>query len=128
MCLQEAFMLTVFGYGAPASDVEAVGLMRDAWGGPETRNLEETEIIDIREEDDLRQAWSGFIHSHHYRTSTDFYDSWIANHPRRSCEAMWDQAIEADFVDDNPLPADADWRELREWFQSLYEEERSLVS
>jgi hypothetical protein len=39
-------MVTIFGYGAPKSDTEAVDLMKAAWGKVSDRNLEQVEIID----------------------------------------------------------------------------------
>ncbi|HXV98863.1 MAG TPA: hypothetical protein VEC93_10605, partial [Anaerolineae bacterium] len=59
--LKNAFMITVFGYGAPKSDVSAIDLMKAAWGDKNERSLEQTEIIDIRSEDDLRATWEPFI-------------------------------------------------------------------
>jgi hypothetical protein len=73
--LASAFAITIFGYGAPASDVEAVALMKEAWGDTEKRELEQTEIIDIRSEDDLTQTWDPFIHTHHYDVHAGFSDS-----------------------------------------------------
>src|SRR6202007_2015589 len=87
--LRHAYMLTIFGYGAPASDVEAIALMTEAWGPPETRNLEEIEIVDIKPKEELARSWRSFIHTHHYKTYGSFYQSWIPRHPRRTCEATW---------------------------------------
>ena len=58
--------VTIFGYGAPKSDIEAVKLLNDAWGGADKRNMEQFEIIDIRSENEVRTQWDNFIHSHHY--------------------------------------------------------------
>ena len=102
--LKNAWILTVFGYGAPSSDVDAVAMLTEAWGPATSRELEETEIIDIRAESELRQTWSPFIHTHHYRVERDFLQSWLAHHPRRSCEAMWAQLMECRFVSKNSLP------------------------
>src|SRR6202020_2405541 len=66
-----SFIVTIFGYGAPNSDAEAGGLMKRAWGRVAERNLEEIEIIDIRPGAELRDTWSSFIHTHHYRIVTD---------------------------------------------------------
>jgi hypothetical protein len=121
--LKHAFMVTIFGYGAPTSDASAVELLKAAWGDINDRSMEEFEIIDIREEDDLRRTWSPFIHTHHYRVETSFYDSWIANHPRRTGEAYWNQFIEAKFIEDNPLPKSAGFPELWEWYSRLQEVE-----
>jgi hypothetical protein len=119
--LKRAFMVTIFGYGAPTSDASAIGLLKAAWGDKDDRSMEEFEIIDIREQDDLRNTWSSFIHTHHYRVETNFYDSWIANHPRRTGEAYWNQFIEAKFIEDNPLPKDVGFPKLWDWYSRLQE-------
>jgi hypothetical protein len=45
---ENAFMVTIFGYGAPQSDRAAVALLQEAWGGWQKREMEQFEIIDIR--------------------------------------------------------------------------------
>ena len=99
--LEGAYQLTFFGYGAPSSDVEAVSLMKDAWGNIANRELEQTEIIDIRDEDELAELWSPFIHTHHYQVHASFGTTWLAKHPRRTCEAAWQQFMECQFLADN---------------------------
>ena len=123
-CLKDAYVLTIFGYGAPSSDSEAVALMKDAWGTPGQRNLEEIEIIDIKSEDELVATWKDFINSHHYRTANSFYDSWTANQPRRTCEAMWQELMEIECLDNNPIPRSSDWASLYAWYEPLWEGER----
>lgn len=76
-----AFMITVFGYGAPQSDRSAIELLQMAWGSAETRSLEQVEIIDVRDEEALLEGWKNFIHTHHYEIHRDFSESWIAHHP-----------------------------------------------
>ena len=104
--LQNCFMFTVFGYCAPKTDVEAVGLLEEAWGDVEERQLEQTEIICRLGADHevLRATWAPFIHTHHYEIFDSFFDSWLANHPRRTGEAYWSQYLEAQFITDNPVP------------------------
>ena len=118
--LKNAFMVTIFGYGAPSSDASAVDLFKSAWGSVNDRNMEELEIIDIREEEDIRDTWSPFIHSHHYRVEQDFYDSWIANHPRRTGEAYINQFLMAKFIENNPLPKNSDFNALWNWYKGLH--------
>jgi hypothetical protein len=125
LALREAFVVTIFGYGAPGSDAEAIKLLKDAWGDPQERNLEEIEIIDIKSESELRSSWDPFIHTHHCRMTSDFYKSWIANHPRRTIEAMWAELIDARFVSENAVPKDLDLRDLREWYDPLLKAEQS---
>ncbi len=99
--MQEAYSITIFGYGAPKTDTEAVSLMKEAWGLIEERNLEEIEIINILEEEELLETWKEFIHSHHYKIRKDFFDSYIALFPRRSVEAMWEMFMNCEFLDPN---------------------------
>jgi hypothetical protein len=121
--LKQAFMVTIFGYGAPTSDASAVELLKAAWGDINDRRMEEFEIIDIREENDLRRTWSPFIHTHHYTVETSFYDSWIANHPRRTYEAYCNQFFDAKFIENNRLPRDVGFPVLWEWYSRLQEVE-----
>jgi hypothetical protein len=102
--LRSAYLLTVFGYSAPRTDAAAIGLFQQAWGSPKERSLEEVEFIDIASNDILLDRWDSFIHSHHYTINTSLYDSLIAKHPRRSCEAAWMGLVEARFVDEASYP------------------------
>ncbi len=113
--LKAAWTVTFFGYGAPKTDVEAVALLKEAWGDVDRRNLEETEIIDIRSEDDLLTTWSPFIHTHHFTVRRSFYESYIARHPRRSCEALWARLMECRFLRGATFPTDASFPELYAW-------------
>lgn len=113
--LKSTFMITIFGYGAPQSDVSAIDLMKSAWGDVNQREMEQIEIIDRRSEDDLRNTWELFIHTHHYETHSSFYDSWIANHPRRTGEAYINQYWNAQFIDNNPIPKNFAFPELWAW-------------
>ena len=121
--LKSSFLLTIFGYSAPATDVEAVDLMKQGWGDPAVRALEETEIIDIRPEEDLSSTWDPFIHSHHYQAHTTFYDSVLGHLPRRSVEEMQRQLLDAEAIDSFPMPKDADWPELTAWLQPYLAQE-----
>ncbi len=118
-CLQSAYVLTVFGYSAPTSDIEACRLMKEAWGPALSRSYEETEFIDIQSEEQLRATWSDFIHTHHSSTHQSFYDSHIAKHPRRTCEATWASTMENESLDDRDIPRNAEWDELTQWYKPL---------
>jgi hypothetical protein len=113
--LKNACLLTIFGYGAPRSDVAAIDLLKSAWGPSGQRSMEQIEIINILPEKELVRTWEPFIHSHHYDISADFYSSWLANHPRRTGEAYLSQFIDAGFIENNPLPRRADFPELWNW-------------
>ena len=120
----EAFMITIFGYSGPKTDEETIAAMSEAWGASDDRNLEQTSFITIQDDDEIQENWSKFIHSHHYEIHSDFYQSWIANHPRRTGEAYLEPIFECKFLPDNPLPRGADFPELWDWFERFREPER----
>ncbi len=72
----------------------------------------------------MRERWDEFVHTHHYETHEDFFDSWLANHPRRSGEAYYRQYIEANFIDVNPPPRDLGLEATIDWYRELIEFER----
>ena len=84
----EAFILTIFGYGAPASDIDAVELLKSAWLERSSRKLEHIEIIDIASSSDLYKRWQGFIPTGHLNPRCSFEESWIRMYPRRSVECL----------------------------------------
>lgn len=87
--IENSYMLTIFGYSAPKSDIEALRLMKKAWGKPNDRMLEEVSVIDIIDESQITEKWSDFIYSHHYKYSNDFFNSYLGMFPRRTCETVF---------------------------------------
>lgn len=99
--LEHAYMVTIFGYSAPKSDAEAVAMLKQAWGAVDDRNLEEIELVDIRDEQTVIDSWNQFIHTHHYSYHTSFFDTTLARCPRRSCEATFDRLMNCIWFDGN---------------------------
>lgn len=123
-----AYILTIFGYGAPKSDVEAIKLMKTAWLANATGDINQVEIIDTKDEQELSDTWKDFIHTHHYNVTKDFYRSLIGLFPRRTCEAEWKYKMpenEEEFLSDrqNPIPRNLGFKELWEWYSLLIEAE-----
>ena len=87
--IENSYMLTIFGYSAPSSDNEAVGLLKKAWGSLDKRQLEEVSVIDIIKEEEVLEKWKQFIYTHHYRYSNNFFRSYLGMFPRRSCETVF---------------------------------------
>lgn len=122
--LERAYMVTIFGYSAPKSDVEALAMMKKAWGAVDDRNLEEIEIIDIRSEDDVLESWSDFIHTHHYSYHTNFFDSTLARCPRRTCEATFDRLMKCTWLHGgNGFKPGMDYTDIYSITHKLIEEE-----
>lgn len=124
--LKNAFIFTIFGYGAPASDAAAIDFLSTAWGKPQVRELERVEIIDLKDRDELRSDWDRFIHTHHFDIYDDFYNSWIANHPRRTIEANIALKYGCKSVHPNPIPKNASFPSLWDWINSLIDAEKQF--
>lgn len=120
--LENAYLFTIFGYSAPESDVEAIEILKGAWGDVSDRSFEQVEIIHRpgANPDEVSKIWSNFIHSHHYDTEEDFFSSWMARHPRRSCEALWNTTMEVKFLLDNNPPRDVSLGQLKQWYIPLH--------
>lgn len=116
---KNAFMITIFGYSGPKTDQEAMGAMKEAWGDNYQRSMEQTSFITTQNEDEVCENWKSFIHTHHYELQDDFYNSWIANHPRRTGEAYLNQYIEAKFISNNPIPQNANFSDLWLWYKKF---------
>ena len=129
-CLRESRRITIFGYGAPDTDVEAVELMSHAWGDPAQRNIEQVEIIDVQPQDVVRERWNKFIHSHHYDYCTNYFQSVLAHFPRRTGERFMHQFLPTTpgeaFQEPNTVPPDFETLEqLWEWYEPLIEAEKA---
>jgi hypothetical protein len=121
-------LLTIFGYGAPSSDVEAVQLMNKAWGSGKQRNYEQVEIIDIRPEDEVLNQWKNFIYPGHTDYATDYFKSSLAYNPRRTFESyhqhIMPMTIDEAFSKSNPVQKDVKTLEaLWDWHKPLIEAE-----
>ena len=89
--LSNAYLVTIFGYSAPKSDIEAINILKEAWGDIEKRNMEDFEFIDIKSEDEIIDTWDKFIHTHHYTLTNDFFNSVLSMFPRRTTEELFDR-------------------------------------
>lgn len=117
--INQAYALTIFGYGAPKTDLSAIELMKSAWGDIENRSMEQVEIIDIKEREELAETWSPFIHTHHYDTHKSFFDSHLAQVPRRSTEAYYDMFFMAKWIDSHPYSKNLSFDELKAFVRNL---------
>jgi len=121
--LKHAYFLTIFGYAAPKTDIEARRLLLDAWKDNPTFELAEIEIIDLRPEIQLTKTWKEFFCSHHYSTSKSIWNSYLFHYPRRSCEAFAMATLQNMPWKDNPFPKTTSISKLQEWARLLWSEE-----
>lgn len=122
--IEESSTITIFGYSAPSSDVEAINLLKNAWGGKAKRQLEEVSIIDIIDEKNMLEKWSDFIYSHHYKYTNNFFNSYLGMFPRRSCEMLF-AIFHGNLFADNTMGfhEGMTWDEIKDLMFDLLKEE-----
>ena len=123
--LEDAYYLTIFGYGAPKTDVEARALMLEVWNKNPSLELAEVEVIDVKSRDEIEESWREFFFSHHYVTPDSLEGSELWNFPRRSCDAFASATLMCDPWRDNPFPRFDSLEKLQNWVAPLLEEERA---
>ena len=125
--LAEAYYVTIFGYSAPLTDVEARNLLLRAWQENPTRELAQLNIVDIREPSEVERSWANFIEGIHGGASQIFSDDFLLRHPRRTCEAFGSATLQQDpwHEDRFPLLGAISLTELEAWIKPFIEEEIS---
>jgi hypothetical protein len=121
--LNRTYYLTVYGYSAPVTDVEARKLMLEVWKDNKSLELAEVDIVDVKSHDELERNWEEFFVSHHYMITDDIFRSYLFTHPRRSCDAFASATLMCDPWHDNPFPKFKALEELQEWVKPLIDEE-----
>lgn len=122
--LSRSYMLSVFGYSAPQTDVEARALLLKSWNENLTRGLSEIDVIDIADEALLRKNWKEFIVGDHFSASKKFDTNYIMYHPRRTCEAFAFATLQQDPWATNAFLETKDLDKLQSWILPLITEEQ----
>lgn len=121
--LSDAYYVTVLGYSAPTTDVEARALLLKAWRDNTTRGLAQFSIFDIRDPEEVERSWKDFVEGAHGGASQDFECNILFRHPRRSCEAFAFATLQQDPWREDRYPADRSLSELETWISPLIDEE-----
>jgi hypothetical protein len=121
--LKHNYFLTIFGYAAPETDVEARKLLLNTWKDNPTFELAQIEIIDIKPETQVIKTWKDFFCRDHYGVLSSIWHSYLFRHPRRSCEAFAMANLELFPWEDNPFPRTISLSKLQEWARLLWFEE-----
>lgn len=122
--LADAYLVTIFGYSAPRTDVEAIGILKKSWGNMHDRNMEDFEFIDIKDEQALIDTWKDFVHTHHYSYKNNFFESSLAKYPRRTIEELFDRTQNCIWTSpSNPFVVDMSFAQIQITLQKLMQEE-----
>jgi hypothetical protein len=123
-CIAHAYYITIFGYSAPTTDVEARSLLLNAWKDNTTRELAQITMIDIRNAEDVERSWSDFIvRDHSGGVLPSFAGNILSRHPRRSCESFAFSTLQQAPWKEDRLPEFRSRAELEAWIKPLIEEE-----
>ena len=106
--LKHAYLVTIFGYSAPATDIEA--LMLSAWKDNPTIELAQFNIVDIKNREELKHSWRRFFCEAALWYFDNLLNTYIFRHPRRTCEAFAMATLQQEpwrenrfpFIDDLP--------------------------
>lgn len=123
--INRAYFITVYGYSAPATDAEAKDLMLGVWETNPTRDLALLEVIDRKEEGELRKTWSEFIVRSNCAFRKHLHETFLGIHPRRTCDALAMANLQQDPWSDNPIPRSFSLSEVQKWVTELISEEKS---
>ena len=123
--LDDAFMVTIFGYSAPQSDIAAREMLLNVWNNNVTKNFAQIELIDIRSKTDLETNWSDFFVRQHYSTTKSFNQSYLSIYPRRSCEAFASAVMMNDPWGDINQIRTTSLKKYQEWILKIIESEES---
>ena len=93
--LKTACIVTIWGYSAPRSDKEAKKIMLKAFSS-DYRPLDQIEVIDIADENTIRDTWRPFSKdtNYHLNIHKSLFDTYLGQFPRRSIEGYVKRNIE----------------------------------
>lgn len=96
--LSRAAIVTIYGYSAPVTDIEASEILMNSFSKyKESHKLDHIEIIERKRFNraNLSEIWNDFISTTRgsYELYDDFYDSLLAEAPRRSVECYFKRYI-----------------------------------
>lgn len=127
--LSRAKMLTIFGYSAPKTDVEAAQMLKSAFEKylPAQR-FSHIDIIERPnfEHENLSNTWREFINdsSCNYHIHDSFYESYLANSPRRSVECFYKRNMSGWWGDSKiKFKKEDSWNDIKERIMFLLAEE-----
>jgi hypothetical protein len=129
--LSDAYNVTIFGYSAPTTDVEARALLLKAWKENLSRELAYISIVDIRDPSEVANAWADFDlgpgRNPRVGASRELFSSDLMSHPRRSCEAFAFATLQQDPWHADPFPplGTISLMQLEAWITPVIEEEHS---
>ncbi len=127
--LNDAYFVTVFGYSAPKTDIEAKKLMLDQWQDNQIRWLAQIEVVDVKPRLELESTWHDFLITRDYRRNyairKSVFQTQAFRYTRRSCDALAMATLQQEPFSENPFPRTKNLRKLQNWLKPLIQEENN---
>lgn len=117
--LKECLTLTIFGYGAPTTDVDAVNLLKDAWLSRSKRQFEHVQLINVDDRNALYERWKDFTPTGHLDVVGAFHDCRVAQWPRRSVQALQYPMSTGLPAEQFPIPMTSNLADLRTFAREI---------
>ncbi len=124
--LSRAYIVTIFGYSAPESDIEAKNIFINARTESPLLEQGEIEIINTEDRIKIEETWKNLFFSRNYCIFNKLESSWILKHPRRSCDAMASAYLQQKPIKENPFLDFKTIKEMYDFIKPLITEEVRL--
>ena len=102
--LSRAICLTIFGYSAPISDMEARIRIKQKIENNQSNELIDTQIIDIKPDEVLEQNWANVVKKRFFSTVNKFEDSNLSFFVRNTCQQYINATMQQNPQIPNPYP------------------------
>lgn len=118
--IKYAYLVTIFGYSAPKTDIAAKNIMLDVWRKNETRELAQIEFVDLKSKAELEKRWAEFFTRDHYWAVKDLNETYLMHYPRRSCEAFASATLQQDPWGTLSIPKTNSLNEFQQWILETF--------
>lgn len=121
--MSNAAGITVYGYSAPVTDVEAVELMKSAYSVSQTKDIAPFTIINLSEnEQEQRKKWFDFYTDRMIMYCNKLEESILWKYPRVSLETIFDSILQqSPRKDGKPFKKFSSLEELQGFVQTISE-------
>ncbi len=126
--LSRAAGITVFGYGAPETDIEAYNLLKESYKKSNITTIAPFSIINLKsEEETQKKKWSEIYDDRMFLFSCSFKDSNLWTSPRVSLEHLFDAILQQQPRSNTKSYQDFETlEELQRFVQSINEFEMAI--
>lgn len=119
--LENSYFVTMFGYSAPKTDIDARNRIINKLSRNQLKSLLQLEIIDPKAKVLIRNNLKHIVTGIHHSNFDSFEHSWLSRHPRLSCEALFQATMMNDPIIPYTQPNTVDLSELQEWAREFHD-------